>query len=79
MTNKTNIPTITMTEVRKIVQTAINECSVSINDPDIISGGYSTCAFCGKAEYWNTKNAHYNDCLVYDLQRIINSKIVEDK
>ena len=67
---------ITISEVKEIVNRAIGDCIVWI-DSDEIGGGYSLCAFCGCERHNRDKKDHYDDCLVKELERIIDSKIEE--
>ncbi len=67
---------ITISEVKEIVNRAIDDCTVWINT-DEIGGGHSLCAFCGCECHNCNKKTHYDDCLVKELERIVDSKIEE--
>ncbi len=68
--------TITVSEMKSIVDRA-TDCMVWIDVTGEIGGGYSICAFCSHEHHWNTKKEHCDNCLIKDLQRIIDSEIVE--
>lgn len=68
---------ISVREVKDIVRRA-KDCTVWVDDgPDTIGGGHTTCAFCGKASFWNDTKKHKDDCLINELMRIERAEIVE--
>jgi len=67
---------ITIQELREIVARAIDNCCIWVDVDGEIGGGYHVCSFCGFEEHSSTIESHYPNCLVEELERIQNSKIV---